>query len=1316
MTLSVNTQGTKANYTLFNGTNWVSGERFQVTNCDNSFDFTITFSYTNYYNCMPDKYPDPAHPQDPAWYIQHRTYRNIIYVQEEISSGNWSTIHTFYEYYSQFSSNDIINNSETWYTTLFTTEKSYRVVIEKENWVYRVNSGVNPSGYYEVFLYSTIECRKEVYFKLKHVKRTPSITSTLTENGNSHQPNGYGTAFYVCGPTNINLTTSYPLCQNQWAMYLEVWNGTGFSLLSNTGNLSGTPPSVISVNTYFPQVSPGNTYRLFLKVGKNGVWSGNTTNMFTFEYKQSYYPTIVAPNEICSGDMVTLNVQNYSGNPNGISWSTGHQDVDHISVSPNTTTTYSVNFTEVCTQSPAAKTIVVHPLPSIDLSMNDDAFCMNDPNDFNPWNLTAQVSPQGGSGSWSSSVWNISPNGYFDPNAQSVSLPATGSATYTYTDINGCSNSETFTFGYYNESTLNTTVINISCYGANDGKIYTSAAGYPLYDFSLSPNPNQSTTPPFTNLPPGNYTVELTDAHNCVTTSNTLLVSQPANPVSASLSISSPASVACNGDLKKVHFTNVSGGTPGYQYNFGNGFSSSPYGKLPAGNHTLTVKDANNCSLSFPFTVNQPAPLSSSFITYDATCKGIDDGMIVANTNGGTPPYSYQVWGQGSFSSNLFQGLPGGTYTVTTTDNYGCTDVVSGVHIANGPSGILTSSTVSDESCTGIGDGEIVVSPASYNYNWSNGATSNGISGLLAGNYMVTITDPGTGCQEVITYSVNNIAAPKWHKASYGLAGNIDRIVKVLTDPATNDVYVLGEFKGLTKMDYVFDAGVPGSEGIFIVKYDECGTPVWGVHSNYQGAQTFNIKALDLQFNGSSVRVYGQWDNVNGGVNFNMINTVSQNQIQVLDGNSLNNVFSMDISPNGGLSSVSAYTLNYDDIIHQVVYHSGSNETYFAGQFDNGGQLQAGVKKSSGGSSTTNIIIDSQTGNEIRAIEFIGNDLYAVANLWGVANFGSGNIAVNGQQEAVILKWSGSNITHVPAGASGFVSVNDIATDGTNLWVALEFDVELGNWSGLNSNSHTAMVLQFSPNLQPMQSFFIDENATGGFQSASANAISIVNNQMYVAGTFTGSSLVIGNTTNGFTNPSTITGSGSSADLWLAKFDLQSNQFVWIEGSESQDPVSVTDIAYDGRNAYMTGSFLENIDFQGNVTNINHPQPGTFYSGYVIRGGDFLSSGGQGQYYKTGHSSSFTSQSTSVEEATSALVVYPNPNNGTFTIQYNGQGTGLVRIAIYDVTGRLVFHQKYDKSGTEFTQTISPEQCAPGIYMLGMEINGETQYQKLIVQ
>ena len=259
------------------------------------------------------------------------------------------------------------------------------------------------------------------------------------------------------------------------------------------------------------------------------------------------------------------------------------------------------------------------------------------------------------------------------------------------------------------------------------------------------------------------------------------------------------------------------------------------------------------------------------------------------------------------------------------------------------------------------------------------------------------------------------------------------------------------------------------------------------------------------------------------------------------------------------------------------------------------------------------------------------------------------------------------------------------------------------------------MVIQFDQSLHPLQSFFIDENATYGLQNASANAISIVNNEMYVAGSFTGSSLVIGNNNNGFTSPSMISGSGSSADLWMAKFDLTNNYFLWIEGSDSQDPVNVTDMEYDGRNVYMAGSFFNNIDFQGNVTNINHPQPHDFYSGYVIRGGDFLSSGGQGQYYKTSNSSSSTSQSTNLEDQ-NALVVYPNPNNGTFTIQYNGQGTGMVRIAIYDVTGRLVFNQKYDKSGATFSQTISPEHFASGIYMLSMEMNGETQYQKFIVQ
>ena len=88
-------------------------------------------------------------------------------------------------------------------------------------------------------------------------------------------------------------------------------------------------------------------------------------------------------------------------------------------------------------------------------------------------------------------------------------------------------------------------------------------------------------------------------------------------------------------------------------------------------------------------------------------------------------------------------------------------------------------------------------------------------------------------------------------------------------------------------------------------------------------------------------------------------------------------------------------------------------------------------------------------------------------------------------------------IKTMPEYVDQVIVVDDMSSDGTNLWVALEFNAKLNNWSGLNSSSNTAMVIQFDQSLHPLQSFFIDENGTGGFQSAAANAISILNNEMY---------------------------------------------------------------------------------------------------------------------------------------------------------------------------------------------------------------------------
>ncbi len=119
-------------------------------------------------------------------------------------------------------------------------------------------------------------------------------------------------------------------------------------------------------------------------------------------------------------------------------------------------------------------------------------------------------------------------------------------------------------------------------------------------------------------------------------------------------------------------------GTPGYSYAWSNGAQTQDINGLPAGGYTVTVTDANFCSDTASFIVNESSPIVLATVA-TATCSGTSQGSIDLTVSGGTPPYTYDWSNDGPEDpDNDAQDLTGvvaGIYFVTVTDIIGCTAV-----------------------------------------------------------------------------------------------------------------------------------------------------------------------------------------------------------------------------------------------------------------------------------------------------------------------------------------------------------------------------------------------------------------------------------------------------------------------------------------------------------------------------------------------------------------------------------------------------------------------------------------------------------------
>lgn len=235
-----------------------------------------------------------------------------------------------------------------------------------------------------------------------------------------------------------------------------------------------------------------------------------------------------------------------------------------------------------------------------------------------------------------------------------------------------------------------------------------------------------------------------------------------------------PTNINCNGACTGAATASALGGLPPISYSWSNGATTSSINGLCAGTYTVIVSDANGLSDTVTVQVTQPASaLSANTFTVNASC-GASNGSASVLAGGGTAPYTY-LWAPGGATTSLVTGLSAGTYTVTVSDNKGCTISVNAtIGNSNGPS--LTAVSVTSASC-GLANGSAGVTVsggnAPYTYAWTpNVSSGSSATGLAAGTYTVLITD-ATGCVSDTVLTVGNIPGFSLQTASTAATCNL---------------------------------------------------------------------------------------------------------------------------------------------------------------------------------------------------------------------------------------------------------------------------------------------------------------------------------------------------------------------------------------------------------------------------------------------------------------------------------------------------------------------------------------------------------------
>ena len=330
-------------------------------------------------------------------------------------------------------------------------------------------------------------------------------------------------------------------------------------------------------------------------------------------------------------------------------------------------------------------------------------------------------------------------------------IPA-GTYLVTVTDNLGCIDTISAFLTQPNTLAVSAILTNPTCVSANNGVIdLTITGGTAPYSFVWL---SGQTTEDLANLTQGTYFVSITDTNGCATTASFTLTDP--SPIVASYTFTPPT---CFGGTNATIDVTVSGGLSPYSYTWASGPASQDLVNVGAGNDTLYIVDANNCPFAIATSVTQPDSLQLNFNVTNIACFGNQSGAIDLSVLGGTPSYTY-LWSNNITSQDL-NNLNIGWYNVLVTDNQGCQGYDS-VQITQPAAPITLLITGTNITCFGLNDGSINLTPqggtAPYLFTWSNGSTTEDLSGLSSGNYIVTVTD-ANGCQATTSIYLSTPAA-----------------------------------------------------------------------------------------------------------------------------------------------------------------------------------------------------------------------------------------------------------------------------------------------------------------------------------------------------------------------------------------------------------------------------------------------------------------------------------------------------------------------------------------------------------------------------
>ena len=343
-----------------------------------------------------------------------------------------------------------------------------------------------------------------------------------------------------------------------------------------------------------------------------------------------------------------------------------------------------------------------------------------------------------------------------------------GTYIFQVTDANGCTDKAAYTVDPLVNITIAGQLINnVSCNGGSNGSVKFDVDNFNgAYTATLIGGPTTGTLTQtgkvvtLTNLPVGNYTIEVVDNTTQCRASASVAVTQP--PV---LTLTQTTNVNANCNTGAKVSVTAGGGTPNYMYAFMPGtavpastdYTNSNNAVLnPATNTSWRayVIDSKGCETFIPITIATdalPSALTASVASQCPTAAG--EYTFTVTVGSGVGPYEYSI-GNGFQTSPTFTVNAAGTYDVTVRDANACTVTVPAL-VTISPALQLEALVTALPSCT-LNNGVIRATAtggsgtANYRYTLDGGVivttTPAVFNNVTPGTHIIRVRDVVTGC------------------------------------------------------------------------------------------------------------------------------------------------------------------------------------------------------------------------------------------------------------------------------------------------------------------------------------------------------------------------------------------------------------------------------------------------------------------------------------------------------------------------------------------------------------------------------------------